>query len=227
MPPRRGIAGSMEIPILYRDRDIILCLKPVGVSSEAGGMPALLGGEIYCVHRLDAAVGGLMVYARTKAAAAGLSRLIAERKLQKRYLALIQGRPEPERGEMRDLLFHDQAKNKTYVVKRSRRGVKEAELAYRLLERAGELSLVEILLKTGRSHQIRVQFASLGMPLAGDVKYGSRRRDCPIALWSAALRFPHPVTGKPVCLEAMPPLVQPWTDFSDYFITKEHENEIH
>ena len=183
-------------------------------------MPRLLsdelGGDVYCVHRLDRAVGGVMVYARTPAAAAGLSRQIAARQLHKEYLAVVQGRPNEEGAVLRDLLFWDRAKNKSFVVKRQRGGVKDAELEYSLLEALPELSLLRVILHTGRTHQIRVQFSSRAMPLVGDVKYGSRYRDCALALWSHALGFHHPATGKAISFSAMPEPVFPWNGF-EYF----------
>ena len=115
---------------------------------------------------------------------------------------------------MKDLLYRDAAKNKSFVVRRPRRGVKEAELAYALLERGPECSLVRVALHTGRSHQIRVQFASRAMPLLGDGKYGSRERRCTIALWSCRLAFPHPATKEPVSFTALPPAAFPWDGFS-------------
>lgn len=210
----------MEINILYKDKALLLCVKPAGVLSESTGMPRLLkqqlGGEIFPVHRLDRAVGGLMLYARTKEAAGKLSGLVAERGLNKKYLAVVEGCPEEKEGVFKDLLFKDSAKNKSYVVKRPRKGVKQAELNYRVLKSDGEKSLVEIQLLTGRSHQIRVQFASRKMPLLGDVKYGSTYKDCPLALWSKALSFTHPFTKKPMDFELMPPKDYPWTEFTDY-----------
>lgn len=183
-------------------------------------MPRLLseelGGDIYCVHRLDRAVGGVMVYARTAAAAAALSRQIAACQFHKEYLAVVQGRPEEDSAILRDLLFWDRAKNKSFVVKRQRGGVKDAELEYALLEALPELSLLRVILHTGRTHQIRVQFSSRAMPLVGDVKYGSRYRDCALALWSHALGFRHPATGKAMSFSAMPELVFPWNGF-EYF----------
>ena len=183
-------------------------------------MPRLLseelGGDIYCVHRLDRAVGGVMVYARTPAAAAGLSRQIAARQLHKEYLAVVQGRPNEEGAVLRDLLFWDRAKNKSFVVKRQRGGVKDAELEYSLLEALPELSLLRVILHTGRTHQIRVQFSSRAMPLVGDVKYGSRYRDCALALWSHALGFRHPATGEAMSFSAIPEAVFPWNGF-EYF----------
>ena len=183
-------------------------------------MPRLLseelGGDIYCVHRLDRAVGGVMVYARTPAAAAGLSRQIAARQLRKEYLAVVQGRPEEDSAVLRDLLFWDRTKNKSFVVKRQRGGVKDAELEYSLLEALPEFSLLRIILHTGRTHQIRIQFSSRAMPLVGDVKYGSRYRDCALALWSHSLSFRHPATGDPLSFSAMPEAVFPWNGF-EYF----------
>ena len=203
--------------ILFEDSHLLVCEKPAGVISEEGGMPELLREaagcpEVYCVHRLDRETGGLMVYAKTRAAAAGLSKAIAEGKLEKEYLAVVQGQPESA-GIYRDLLYRDAGKNKSYVVKRQRRGVREAELSYRLLDSQDGLSLVRIRLETGRSHQIRVQFASRKQPLVGDKKYGSNYREAGLALWSARLAFPHPVTGQALSFELPPPKAWPWTLF--------------
>ena len=211
----------MESKILYEDESLVVCLKPSGIVSEEKGMPALLhdqlGGEFFCVHRLDKDVGGVMVYARTKQAAAVLSAAIAERKMLKEYLAVAQGVPPEPQGSFRDLIFHDQARNKSYVVKRQRQGVKEALLDYEMLgvsEKEGQkLSALKIMLHTGRSHQIRIQFASRGMPLAGDGRYGSALRSCPLALWSGKLAFSNPADSRPIIFSASPPEIFPWTDF--------------
>ena len=181
------------IQILKLERSYALCVKPVGVLSEEPGMPALLreqlGGEWYCAHRLDKAVGGVMVYARTRKAAAALSAAVAERELKKEYLAVCQGAPEPPAGTMEDLLFKDSRKNKVFVVRRERTGVRKAKLEFTRLT-AGETSLVAIRLYTGRSHQIRVQFASRGFPLVGDHKYGSRDARTAPMLFSYRITFP-------------------------------------
>ena len=182
--------------ILFYDHDLAVCVKPVGLDSEAqvpAELKKTLGGEIFPVHRLDRNVGGVMVYARTKQAAAALSKAVQDGAMVKEYVAMVHGLP-PESGDWEDLLWKDSRKNKVYVVKRERSGVKKARLEFTRLS-AGECSLVRIRLHTGRSHQIRVQFASRKHPLYGDGKYGSRIKG-DIALQSARLRFIHPDTGK-------------------------------
>ena len=187
--------------ILYSDRDLVVCVKPVGLDSE-GELPAalkeLLGGEIFPLHRLDKNVGGVMVYGRTKAAAAALSKAIQEGSMVKEYVAKVHGTP-PETGIYTDLLFKDSRKNKVFVVKKARAGVKEAKLQYRHL---GE-GLVHVRLFTGRSHQIRVQFSSRGFPLVGDHKYGSRAEETAPMLFSCRITFPY--KGKPHRYSALPP----------------------
>ena len=161
--------------LIYSDRDLAVIVKPVGMDSEHAVPAAILeklGGEVFPIHRLDLNVGGVMVYARTKQAAAQLSRLVQEGQLVKEYRALVHGTP-PESGVLEDLLFKDSRKNKVFVVKKERKGVKKASLEYTRLTDSSP-ALVHIRLHTGRSHQIRVQFASRGFPLVGDHKYGSR-----------------------------------------------------
>lgn len=189
--------------ILYQDPDIVVCVKEAGLDSEHEVPAALadkVGGKIFPVHRLDKNVGGLMVYARTKAAAASLSREAQEGSLVKEYVAIVHGTP-PEAGDWQDWLFKDSRKNKVFVVKKGRAGVKQARLEYRLL-RAGEKSLVRIRLHTGRSHQIRVQFASRGYPLVGDHKYGSRDESPAPLLYACCLTIPH--RGTLLRLEKLP-----------------------
>ena len=177
--------------ILYSDRDLVICVKPVGLDSEIQVPQALkedLGGEIYPIHRLDKNVGGVMVYARTKQAAATLSKAVQDGLMVKEYVALVHGAP-PETGDWEDLLWKDSRQNKVFVVKRHRAGVKKARLEYRTLA-SGEKSLVRVRLHTGRSHQIRVQFSSRGFPLVGDHKYGSRDARTEPMLYSCCITFP-------------------------------------
>lgn len=189
--------------ILYSDRDIAVCVKPVGLNSEADVPAALkeeLGGEIFTVHRLDMNVGGVMVYARNSKAAAELSRAIQSGDMVKEYLAIVHG-ATPDSGLLEDLLWKDSSKNKVFVVNRERKGVKKAKLEYKTLHQA-ENSLVRIRLHTGRSHQIRVQFASRGFPLLGDHKYGARDGFTAPYLFSCKLTFPF--RGKVLTFEATP-----------------------
>ena len=189
--------------ILHQDKDLAVIVKPVGLESQAAvpaELESRLGGTFYPVHRLDLNVGGVMVYARTKQAAAALSKAIQEGSMVKEYVAMVHGMPE-ETGDWEDLLFKDSSKNKVFVVKRMRGGVKKARLEYRRLSQ-GETSLVHIRLHTGRSHQIRVQFSSRGYPLVGDHKYGSKDEATAPMLFSCRITFPW--KGKQRCYEAYP-----------------------
>lgn len=199
--------------IFYEDEAVIVCIKPRGVLSQAnsGGGESMItllsdytNTEIYPLHRLDREVGGVMVYAKTKQAAANISKQITERSFEKEYIALIHGEPIEKSGEMRDLLFKDSRKNKSYVVKRERKGVKLALLDYSVIDTNSNYSLVSIQLKTGRTHQIRVQFASRKMPLAGDKKYGANDEIKNIGLWSYKIAFNHPKTRERLVFEEQP-----------------------
>ena len=195
--------------ILEQNAAYVVCIKPAGIPSQGEGLDAMpvrlaaeVGGEIYPVHRLDQAVGGVMAYARTKQAAAALSRAIQEGRMEKDYLAVLTKPMAEASGTLRDLLYHDRVKNKTYVVKRKRNGVKEAVLDYETLASGAEGTLVRVHLHTGRTHQIRVQFASRGCPLAGDGKYGGKG-STPL-LWSYRLAFPDPRDGTMRIFERRP-----------------------
>ena len=198
------------IDIIHIDNDVIVCLKPAGLLSEGEGPESLLtllaeqcGGQVYPVHRLDRGASGLMVFARHSKAAAGLSRAVQEKQLKKEYFAILSGVPGEKEGELTDYLFKDSRKGKVFAVSRPRKGVRDARLTYRVLWQDGENALVRVALDTGRTHQIRVQFSSRGMPLWGDGKYGSRVKG-ELALFSCGLGFPHPKTGKPMTFEARP-----------------------
>lgn len=206
--------------LVYTDSDIVVCVKPARVLStdEPGGMPELvrraLGdpqGDVRTVHRLDRVVSGLMVLARNPKAASELSRQIREEQFEKEYLAVVHGTPDTTEGRLTDLLFRDKARKMTMVVKQNGKGVQPASLQYRVLRRADGMSRVWIKLETGRTHQIRVQFASRGMPLIGERKYSSVEDPCEIALWSYRLGFTHPTTGKPMEFILEPPDRYPWS----------------
>lgn len=190
--------------ILYSDQSIAVCVKPVGLDSEhelPAALKEALGGEVFPIHRLDKNVGGVMVYARTKAAAATLSKAVLDGTLGKEYVAKVHGEP-PESGDWENLLFKDSAKNKVYVVKKERKGVKKARLSFQSCTQLHGQSLVRIRLYTGRSHQIRVQFASRGFPLVGDHKYGARDSEAAPLLFSCCLTFPW--AGKEMRFEKLP-----------------------
>ena len=225
--------------ILYEDASIVVLDKPAGLSSEEG-VPAALrqlwndpDAFVGVVHRLDTGVSGLMVYARTPAAAAALSRQVTqsqeayavrdgrvegraeEPQFIKQYRAVIAGRPDealPAEGTLRDWLFKDSRKGRVFPVSRPRKGVREAVLEYCILKTAGEMSLAGITLHTGRTHQIRVQFAARKHPLSGDGKYGSRVKGT-IALQSCGLQFRHPDTGRPLQFSLPLPDAAPWKEF--------------
>lgn len=207
--------------LIYKDSSLVVCVKPPRVLStdEPGGMPELvraaLGGDadVRTVHRLDRVVSGLMVLARGAKAASELSRQIREDEFEKRYIAAIHG-DAGDGGTMTDLLYRDKARKMTFVTDTPGKGVQEAVLDYEILARANGMSKVKITLRTGRTHQIRCQFASRGCPIVGDRKYGTLTdRDCDIALWSHELSFTHPETGERLRFSAEPPEVWPWTAF--------------
>ena len=218
---------DQPLQILYEDAHLVVCVKPAGVLSEdsdrGASMPGLLrrhyqalgqSAEIYTVHRLDRGVGGVMLFSRRKEITGKLTGMIAQREVHKEYLAVLRGHPAEPEATLTDLLFHDAAHNKSYVVQRQRKGVREASLSYREVGRTEEYSLVRVRLHTGRTHQIRVQFSHRALPLLGDIRYGSRSELCDTALWSCRLAFRHPVTGKPLDIACPPPDVYPWDLFS-------------
>ena len=221
------MSATNEIKIIYSDPSLIVCVKPAGIPCETANEKATSLSDILVdqlklpyigmVHRLDQVTEGLMVYSLSEKATGKLSEFMAGGDSHKEYLAVVHGSPEASEGEMKDLLFRDPRKNKSFVVDRERRGVKKASLEYSLIGSAegkhGILSLVRIKLHTGRTHQIRVQFASRGMPLFGDGKYGAKDNAPRVALLSCRLAFPHPKSGKPMDFSIDKPSDFPWDLF--------------
>lgn len=213
----------MDLNILYKDSDITVCVKPKGIASEDSpaekGIIGLLSEEagkpLHLLHRLDRNVGGVMVFANNKKSAAALSKDIAEGKLKKEYIAVLDGIPAEKSAVLKDLLFKDSRKNRSYVVNRMRKGVKDASLEYEVLKEADEKSMVKVLLHTGRTHQIRVQFSSRKLCLTGDIKYGSKdRTNCEIALHSYRITFTHPTTKETLSFQCEPDFTTyPWSIF--------------
>ncbi len=218
----------MDMCVLYEDRDLILVRKPAGVPSQPdpSGQADLLSAvqashpAAGLIHRLDTPTGGVMVFGLNPAATAKLCATVQDHELfQKEYLAVLPSTPKDKSGRLTDFLYHDRQKNKAFVTDGKRKGSKEAILDYEILW-TGEngYSLVRVHLHTGRTHQIRVQFASRGFPLVGDGKYGSREK-CPyIGLWAFRLTLPHPKTGKTISAAAIPDMtISPWSHFQQFF----------
>ncbi len=218
----------MKPNVLYQDKFLVIAIKPAGVLSQPDrtGDPAMtdlleetLGAPIFAVHRLDRAVGGVMVFARTKETAGKLSAVLGSDAFRKEYLTVVQGILPNATGTLEDYLFHDPKRNMTSVVSAKEKGAKAASLSYEVSETTENASLVRVLLHTGRTHQIRVQFSSRGFPILGDGKYGSRERHG-VALWSYRLSFVHPITKKHLTYHALPEKTAPWDMFSSLEILK-------
>ncbi len=210
--------------ILFEDEFLAVCLKPAGVLSQSGEGKSMISmlnehfeacgekAQAFPVHRLDRETAGLMVFAKNAKSAAALSRQAEKNQIKKKYYAVVKGAPSEKSGVLKDLLFRDKQKNKTYVVKRERKGVREASLEYEVIGECDGLSLLDILLHTGRTHQIRVQFSSRKMPLYGDGRYGGGG-GC-LALFAHALEFTHPVSGERLTFSLKPDAdTEPWNKF--------------
>ena len=212
----------MSLPLLFKDDSLVVCLKPVGISSESPGLPDMIrnqeGFPVFPVHRLDQTTGGVCVLARSSSVCTEMQRLFQLDQVIKEYLAVVSGTPDTDSGLFYDLLYHDQRTNKTFVVDKMRKGVKDAYCEWSVLETVdspdGRISLVRIRLHSGRTHQIRIQFASRKMPLVGDRRYGSRIRASVPALWSARICFPHPLSDQTIDVSSRPPDGFPWSCFT-------------
>ena len=224
----RNMTCTNNIQIVYEDRDILVINKPAGVLSEnspkgEGGILTLLINderrELHLLHRLDKEVGGVMVFGKNKKSASALSEAIAKKEFKKTYLAVTDGIPEMPSGIYKDMLFKDSGKNKSFVVDRMRKGVRDASLEYSVLATGDGKALVKVLLHTGRTHQIRVQFSSRKMPLTADRKYGSKEKNGGIALFSHEISFIHPSSKEVVTFSLLPDFSQyPWNLFGGVII---------
>ena len=212
------------IRILYRDDQLLVCEKPVGISSESPGLPDLVndqtGLKTYPAHRLDRGTGGVCILALSSRICGLLQTLFRDGKVDKDYFAVVCGRPETDRGCYTDLLFHDRRQNKTFIARQMRKGVKEASCEWTVIHSVTRedqvLSLIHVRIHTGRTHQIRIQFASRGLPLAGDRKYGSPVKGKNPALWAGCISFPHPVqSSMSVRASSVPPSEFPWNCFPE------------
>lgn len=227
-----------DIPVLFEDKALLIAEKPAGMPSQPdpSGQTDLLTvlsadrPGLGLIHRLDTPTGGVMIFGKTPAAAARLSALVQDHEtVRKEYLCVLSRPPETDSGDWTDLLYHDARQNKSFAVTSERKGAKRARLTYSVAARddAGH-TLVRVRLFTGRTHQIRAQFSSRGLPLVGDGRYGSREKAPGLALWAARLSLPHPITGKPVQAVSLPDKTRfPWSCFgdeawTDIFDTKEN-----
>ena len=219
--------------VLYEDNHLLIVNKPAGMLAQGdhtGDTPLVEHGKAYIkskyhkpgevflgvVHRLDRPVSGVVVLARTSKALTRMNRLFQEKKTEKTYWALVEKPPSPETGTLIHWLTKDPKKNRVAVYRREVPGSKRAELSYRLVAQHDKRFLVEVTPRTGRPHQIRVQLASLGCPIRGDLKYGAplANPDASISLHARCLKFMHPVRQVPLCIEAPLPEEAGWSGFS-------------
>lgn len=226
-------ADMPHINILYEDNHLLAVEKPVNIpsqgdSSEDLDMLAILKQDLKerynkpgdaflgLVHRLDRPVGGAMIFAKTSKAASRLSEQIRQRTFKKTYLAVLHGTPENKTATLEHYLLKDSKTNTVRAVQPSFKDAKEAVLDYEILETANGFSLARVNLHTGRPHQIRVQFSTIGHPLLGDQKYGARlnRAGQQIALWSYEICCKHPTRDEQMRFTCRPPEIYPWNLFN-------------
>lgn len=223
-----------DLKVLYEDNHIIVVEKPVNIPSQAdktGDIDMLTiikaclkekynkPGEVYLglIHRLDRPTGGVMVFAKTSKAASRLSEQVRNKEFEKKYLCIVDGKLEEKNGTFRDYLLKNERTNTSKVVEAKTKNAKEAILDYEVLKYNEEinLSVIKILLRTGRHHQIRVQFAHRNHSLYGDQKYGTRGRGKQLALWAFSLSFKHPITKERLNFEDYPEKIGSWKILED------------
>ena len=215
-----------KLKVIYEDNHIIVVEKTPNIPSQSdktGDIDMLTivkqyikekyckPGNVYLglVHRLDRPVGGIMIFAKTSKAAGRLSEQIRNKTFKKKYLAVVDGKIEKEKGILEDYLYKDERNNISKVVNKDKKNAKLANLEYEVLDydEKRDLSTVKIKLHTGRHHQIRVQFANFGHSLYGDQKYGTRGKGKQIRLWAYELEFEHPVKKEMMTFKSIPPFV--------------------
>lgn len=232
--------------ILYEDNHIIVAVKPPNVPSQADSskdadflsavkeyvkIKYSKPGETFLglVHRLDRPCGGVMVFARTSKAAARLNDAIKSYGFDKRYLAIVKETPNLKKDDvLKNYIIKDRQRNTSRVTNMEEKGAKYAELNYKTVEVKEERALVEIQLKTGRPHQIRVQMAHIGAPLEGDYRYGGSK-GVNLALWAYALKFTHPVKKEVMQFCVPPPNYSPWNYFNssiDKILSQTAKNQL-
>jgi 23S rRNA pseudouridine1911/1915/1917 synthase len=232
-----GAGNRGAIPVLYEDNHVLVVVKPVNMPTqedESGDLDLLTAlkedlkvrhnkpGNVFLglVHRLDRPVGGAMVFAKTSKAASRLSDAVRTRSFGKTYAAVVHGSPGQPAGRLVHELLKDPKTNTVSAVKKGTPGAKEAILDYRMVGQWDSLTLVAVRLLTGRSHQIRVQFAASGCPLFGDQKYGADRNKPgqQIALWSTSVSFDHPTLRERMTFSSFPPRQHPWSLWEESLI---------
>lgn len=225
--------------IIYEDNHLLVAVKPPNqlTQGDATGDEALLDelkdyikvkynkpGEVYLglVHRLDRPVGGLVAFARTSKAASRLSEQLRSHAMHRDYLAVVEnGGKLADEGTLHHWLMKDESSGNVRTVKAGTPGSQEAKLHYTVLDRKDDSALVHVTLKTGRKHQIRVQFASSGHPLRYDMRYGQGERRQNIALWGAMLTLSHPTQKQPMTFISQPrgEAYKPYAETIDRFLS--------
>lgn len=227
----------MNFKVIYEDNHIIVVEKPPNIPSQGDktedtDMLTIIKeylkekynkpGNVYLglVHRLDRPVGGVMIFAKTSKAASRLSNQVREKVFKKEYLAIVDGKPEKNKGTLENYLLKNEKTNTSRIVKENTPGSKYAKLEYEVLKYNEEidLSLLKILLHTGRHHQIRVQLAGMGHSICGDQKYGTRGRGKQISLWAYKLTIEHPITKESMTFTDIPEPIGPWVMMKDFNI---------
>ena len=223
-----------RLRILYEDNHIIVVVKPPNIPSQGDktqdeDMLSIIKeylkekynkpGNVYLglVHRLDRPVGGVMVFAKTSKAASRLSEQVRNKTFKKEYLAIVDGKPKNRNGILEDYLLKNEKNNISKVVKEGTKNSKYAKLDYEVIKYNEEidLSLLKVLLHTGRHHQIRVQLSNMGNSICGDQKYGTRGRGKQISLWAYKLTIKHPITKEELSFKGLPEEVGPWVMIKD------------